>query len=240
MSFELHLGDCLEVMNNIPDGSVDCIVTSPPYNKLGFRGGRKGHSNEAKADMDYNSFDDNMNEHDYWNWQNEIFNEAYRVLKYDGSMFYNHKVRRFNGKAHHPITELMNNNMTFYQQIIWNRKSSADHNLLYLDPTTELILWFVKGTPSVRKQNKNRRGEVWEITPVQDKEHPATFPTSLPLSCIDLSNAQVVLDPFMGSGTTGVACAQLGRKFIGIEIDPEYFEIAQKRIELAYAQKVMF
>jgi site-specific DNA-methyltransferase (adenine-specific) len=49
-----------------------------------------------------------------------------------------------------------------------------------------------------------------------------------------------ILDPFMGSGTTGVACAQLGRKFIGIEIDPDYFEIARKRIETAYAQRVMF
>ena len=51
---------------------------------------------------------------------------------------------------------------------------------------------------------------------------------------------QTILDPFMGSGTTGVACAELGRKFIGIEIDPDYFEIAKKRIETAYAQKVMF
>jgi site-specific DNA-methyltransferase (adenine-specific) len=49
-----------------------------------------------------------------------------------------------------------------------------------------------------------------------------------------------ILDPFMGSGTTGVACAELGRNFIGIEIDKDYFEIAKKRVELAYAQKVMF
>ena len=54
------------------------------------------------------------------------------------------------------------------------------------------------------------------------------------------NRGDTILDPFMGSGTTGVACAQLGRKFIGIEIDPDYFEIARKRIETAYAQKVMF
>ena len=70
--------------------------------------------------------------------------------------------------------------------------------------------------------------------------HPTQKPVRLMNHLVNLDGIGSVLAPFMGSGTTGVACAQLGRKFIGIEIDPDYFEIARKRIETAYAQKVMF
>lgn len=73
-----------------------------------------------------------------------------------------------------------------------------------------------------------------------EKFHPTTKPTDLMLWCIELSGANAILDPFMGSGTTGVACMQLGRKFIGCEIDEKYFSIAEKRIRQAAMQEVMF
>ena len=66
--------------------------------------------------------------------------------------------------------------------------------------------------------------------------HPSQKPIGLIKELVEMSNAQTILDPFMGSGTTGVACVKLGRKFIGIEISEEYFDIACKRIEKAYAQ----
>jgi modification methylase len=238
--FKLYQGDCLEVMKGFEAGSIDCVVTSPPYNKVGFRGGKHGNNHKWRADMNYKSFNDDMLECDYWEWQNKIFDEVFRILKDTGSMFYNHKVRRHNGKAHHPMSELSNNKMVFYQQIIWDRRGAVDRNKHYLDPTTELILWFTKDKPTVKKERGNRSGEVWQITPSNDKSHPATFPLTLPLSCIELSDSQTILDPFMGSGTTGEACAELGRTFIGIELDPEYFKIAEKRIKTAYSQKVMF
>jgi len=73
------------------------------------------------------------------------------------------------------------------------------------------------------------------------KEHPTQKPIDLFAWCMkQLGNPETVLDPFMGSGTTGVACAQLGRKFIGIEIEPKYFDIACRRIEQAYAQGKLF
>ena len=73
------------------------------------------------------------------------------------------------------------------------------------------------------------------------KRHPTQKPVALMGWCISkLDNPQVILDPFMGSGTTGVACANLGRKFIGIEIEPKYFDIACERIEAAYAQGRLF
>ena len=74
------------------------------------------------------------------------------------------------------------------------------------------------------------------------REHPTQKPVGVMEWCIDHlpPDAQTILDPFMGSGTTGVACAKLGRKFIGIEIDPKYFDIACKRIEDAYKQGDLF
>lgn len=73
-----------------------------------------------------------------------------------------------------------------------------------------------------------------------EKFHPTTKPTDLMLWCIELSGAQTIFDPFMGSGTTGVACMQLGRNFIGCEIDPDYFAIAERRIEQASRQQGLF
>jgi len=73
-----------------------------------------------------------------------------------------------------------------------------------------------------------------------DRIHPTQKPVALMRWCIEKTNAQTILDPFMGSGTTGVACAKLGRKFIGIELEPKYFDIACKRIEDAYKQPDMF
>lgn len=73
------------------------------------------------------------------------------------------------------------------------------------------------------------------------KQHPTQKPVALMKWCLDfLPEAETVFDPFMGSGTTGVACAKLGRKFTGIELDPEYFEIACDRIRKAYAQADLF
>jgi site-specific DNA-methyltransferase (adenine-specific) len=80
-----------------------------------------------------------------------------------------------------------------------------------------------------------------EVTAGQKRYHPTQKPEILMRWCIDQCGAaELILDPYMGSGTTGVACAQLGRKFIGIEIEPKYFDIACKRIERAYAQGRLF
>ena len=89
-----------------------------------------------------------------------------------------------------------------------------------------------------RKQlDKNFISEVWQINAKTCKEHPAPFPIELPLNCIKLTTlpGDTVLDPFMGWGTTGVACVNTNRRFIGIELDDGYFNIAKKRIEEAYA-----
>lgn len=235
MSIDLRLGDCLDVLKTIPDNSIDLIVTSPPYNKVGLRNGKKTGGkrwSSCGGNINYSFYDDNMEESEYQKWQIEILNECYRILKPSGSMFYNHKVRRYKGKGYFP-SWVLQTRLTFYQMIIWNRKSSVDANINYLNPTTELVFWLVKDKPKVFKKNGDYVNEVWDIVPKPFKKHPAPFPVELPQNCIKLCSDvyDVVLDPFMGSGTTGIACKKLNRNFIGIEIDENYYNVAKQRIE---------
>lgn len=110
----------------------------------------------------------------------------------------------------------------------------------------ERILWYVlDGGRWQWNQECVGYGTVWNIAREQQqqgKQHPVAYPVSIPERCIAAATNEsaTVFDPFMGSGTTGVACASLGRKFIGIEIEPKYFYIACERIEAAYAQGRLF
>jgi len=231
-------GDCLEVMKGIPDKSVDLVLTSPPYNKTGYRGHRdnsKGRGRWSGADIAYGNFQDDLAEPEYQKWQIQILNECYRTLKKRGSVLYNHKIRRAKSQASHPMEWLLKTNLKFYQQIIWDRGSTPDHNLTYLDPITELIFWFTKDKPLCHKDNKWAT-EIWRFNADNNNNHPAPFPLTLANLCISLTTLpdMLILDPFLGSGTTAVACKELGRKYIGIEINEHYCQIAERRLAQDY------
>lgn len=83
---------------------------------------------------------------------------------------------------------------------------------------------------------------IYSVMPPRERHHPNEKPITLVAHFLRLhtSDSHIILDPFMGSGTTGVACVKLGRKFIGIELEPRYFDIACQRIEAAYAQPDLF
>jgi site-specific DNA-methyltransferase (adenine-specific) len=232
----LILGDCLTELKKIHDNSVDLVLTSPPYNKNGFRGKRdtsRGHGRWTGADISYGEYSDDIEESKYKNWQVSVLDECYRIIKDTGSIFYNHKVRRSSGSASHPMEWILRSKARFYQQIIWDRGSGPDHNLSYLFPTTELVFWLVKGSPKCHK-DKDYATEVWRIpaTPTDDN-HPAPFPKKLCRAAISTvtDKFDVVLDPFCGSGTVGVVCKETGRNFTGIEINPNYVKIAKERID---------
>lgn len=89
--------DCIEGLKQLEDNSIDLIITSPPYNKMGLNGFQKGKKWHGTIIYDNDINSDNMNEEDYQNWQIDFLNECYRVLKKDGSMFYNHKNRIHKG-----------------------------------------------------------------------------------------------------------------------------------------------
>lgn len=230
---KIYNTDCIKGMQQLPDNSIDLIVTSPPYNKKGLSGGRVkiGNNIWKKFNIDYNLYEDNMSEDEYNKWQKLFLEECYRILKPNGSLFYNHKIRRHKNQAFFP-TWVFDSPLKLYQMIVWDRRNCCDMRKDYLYPTTELIFWLTKGKPKVFKDNAEHQKEIWSIAPSKGDLHPASFPEELARNCIKLTTFEgdIVLDPFMGSGTTAIAAIETSRNYIGFEISKEYCEIAEKRI----------
>ena len=116
------------------------------------------------------------------------------------------------------------------QIIIWRRKGGINFNKGYFLPTYEVIYLIAKKKFALAK-GANSFGDVWEFTQETKNEHPAPFPVALIERVILSTNAQIVTDPFMGSGTTAVASKNLGRDYYGIELSEEYCKLARKRLE---------
>jgi len=229
---KIYKGDCLDIMKKFPDNSIDCIVTSPPYNKHSAKRKCGDKDTWRNANIDYGEFNDDMPEKDYQNWQKEVLRECIRILKPNGSIFYNHKPRIINHKVIFPHEWL--GDFIVRQMIIWNRKSSPALEPIRFMPTVEYIFWITKErkTPKFNKKAFYYK-EIWDIPPKQNSNHPAPFPEELVKRCIEATTEKddIILDPFFGSGTTGVVALKLGRKFIGIELNPEYVKIANERLK---------
>lgn len=220
----LHNDDCMKILKGLEDNSIDLIITSPPYN-IG-----KMHSNQIQ----YGTYAGNdMKETDYQKWQTEFLNECFRVLKPSGSMFYNHKVRIKNGTAIHPLEWVLKSDFLLKQEIVWDMGKSANCDKIRFFPFSERIYWLVKDK-STKLFNKENLSDVWRCVPTHkrtDFGHIAVMPTEIVYNILNSFEAPAtVLDPFLGSGTTGVVCKHLGFDFIGIELDKDYFEKARERI----------
>ena len=102
----------------------------------------------------------------------------------------------------------------------------------------ERIIWFVRGDKWKWNQTQVGLGTVWQMPAAKNKEHPVAFPVEMPTRCIlaTTDEGDLVLDPYSGSASTGVAAVKNHRRFIGIEREPKYFDIACKRIEDAQRQ----
>ena len=237
MEVKLILGDCLEVMKSMPDKSVDAVFTSPPYNMGKPKYGSMYGNDQGKI-LEYSLYDDDMPEEEYKLWQNDILRECHRIVRENGVIYYNHKPRILNG--------IYNNRRDLIpfeirQEIVWDTNTKINFNGLYFVPHTERIFIIAKGDWRPQKQCVEY-GDFWKINPDRLGIHPAMFPLALAKRAVlsATSEGMTVLDPFAGSGTTGVACVQTGRNFIGIEIDPTYFAIAEKRISEAQLQDRLF
>ena len=235
MTYQIYQQDCLEWMLTQTDNSIDTIIFSPPYNKKGLRKGVKTCENIWKgSNIDYATYDDNMPEDEYQAWQIAIVNECHRIIKPTGSIFYQHKIRNWARKGSHPMEWLSKTQAQFYQEIVWHRKSTMAMDERYLFNTTERIYWFCKDKPNVYKQQVplEFRSDVWTIAPERGNKHPAPFPEVLVEACLLLTtlNNDVVYDPFAGSGTTLAVAERLGRTSIGTEIDSNYINIINSRL----------
>jgi site-specific DNA-methyltransferase (adenine-specific) len=229
---DLRLGDCLDVMRSLPEGSVDLVVTSPPYN-LGNPGGTEW----KRLETGYTDHSDNMPHDDYVTWQRQCLNEMMRLIPDTGAIFYNHKWRIQNGLLDN--RQEIVSGFPVRQMIVWARHGGFNFTQTFFVPTYEVIYLIAK--PEFKLAPKaNGYGDVWRIEQSYKDEHPASFPLGLPMRCIESTSAKVILDPFMGSGTTGLAARRLNRDFIGIEKSAVYFEMAQKRVGAEVVQKALF
>lgn len=232
--------DVLEGLRQLDDESIDLIITSPPYNKAGFNGKNKRTKHciwNKTIDYDGNVDVDCMDEDAYEQWQVDVLNECFRVLKKDGSMFYNHKIRTKKNQISHPLEWINKSNFKCRQIITWDRTASPNPDPCRYVPTTELIFWLNKTEKNPRFKrsvNTEFQTEVWRFPADKNTKHPAPFPVSLPDNIIP-SVAQgeriVVLDPFMGSGTVAKSALKNGCNYIGFEISEEYCEIANMELE---------
>lgn len=225
MKNNLLQGDCLELMKSFPDKSVDLVLTDPPYRmkhstggctNIGLKNRWQGNIKAGNTVMGFN-LDIKFRE-----WLPEV----YRLLKDSGHcyIFCNDK----------NVQELLNEASAagFRESniLVWV-KNNACPNRYYMK-NCEFVILFYKGKAKPINNMGDKAAIYCNNIVGKDKLHPTEKPVELLMRFIANSSqeGETVLDPFMGSGTTGVACVNTNRNFIGMELDQRYFEIAQKRI----------
>lgn len=223
---DLRLGDCLEIMRGLPDGCVDAVITDPPFG-IGY----DYSGTKEVAD----------NPVDYWKWFEPYYREIERVVK-DGGF-----IAIWQAQANFRyFWDWFGDNIHIYcsaKNFVQLRDIPINYGY---EP---VVMKYKNHAKPLRPKNPprsidyhvgNTAGVISDVTRIE-KGHPCPRPLDSVKHVVNnfsIDNG-TVLDPFMGSGTTGVACVKLNRSFIGIEINPDYFAIAQKRIAEAQRQMVL-
>lgn len=234
---KIYCIDVLEGLRKLPSNSVDLIITSPPYNKAGLNGKLKGANWNKTIDYGGDINIDNKPEDEYQEWMIKVLNECHRVLKKDGSLFFNHKNRIIRGKGEisTPMDFIRHSPFKVRQEIIWEHSGSANVEPSRYVPSFEKIYWLTKSKKVGFKRNKDSifKRDVWRITQKKNTEHPAPFPIEIPdniIPSVSQGKRITVLDPFMGSGTVAVSAIKNNCDFIGFELFQEYVDMANNRI----------
>lgn len=236
-NFNIITGDALEKMKLMASASFDAIMFSPPYNLgnstgAGIKnGGKNGKWKNAKLANGYDGYDDNMPRDLYVQWQKDILTECWRLLADDGVIFYQHHERIQAGILQTPHE--LNPGLPHRQTLYWDRGSSHLFNHKFATPIHEVIYIFAKPEFSFRK--KHGLKTVIRMNREKGNPHPAPYPVELPQMMIQALQPHHtrILDPFSGSGSTGVAALREGRHYTGIEQSAEYAQASRERLAMA-------
>ena len=211
-NIKLMQGDCLKMMKLIPDGSVDMVLTDPPYG-MSFQSNYRGSK--------YNKIINDSS----LSWVDDFVSEIYRVAR-DNTAHY-----VFCSFHHIDIFKVaLEKKFKVKNILVWEKNNTSMGDLKGdFAPKVEFIFLLHKGRCLIRGK---RDPNIFKFARTGNKNHPTEKPVDMTKYLLSKfsDKGQVILDPFMGSGTTGVACKNLGRDFIGIELDEGYFEVARKRI----------
>lgn len=238
-SYSLHLGNCLEILDSLEKDSVDLIFADPPYF---LSNGGSTCKNGQRVSVDKGSWDQSRGAAQNHSFNSEWLSRCQRVLKPNGTIWVSgtHHVIYSVGFALQMLGYKILNNVTW-------EKPNPPPNLAcrYFTHSTETLIWAAKNSKSkhvfnyglMKSQNGDKQmKDVWRFTapPKAEKthgRHPTQKPLSLLTRIIEASTepSALVLDPFNGSGTTGVAALRLGRKYIGIDLNQEYLDLSVKR-----------
>ena len=219
MNVKLYNDDCLNVLKDIEDNSIDLVVTDPPYEVItgGRNGGVKGKPSGILTEN--KQLMKSIPKTDLW------LSECFRVMK-DGTHIYI-MTNTLN------LTNYLNiiNDVGFklHNLLVWN-KNNTTPNRWYMK-NCEYVIFARKGFAKPINNPSSQTVHNFDNI-IGSKQHPTEKPVDLMKLYVENSSqvGDTVLDPFMGSGSTGVACKELGRNFIGVELDNQYFDIATKRI----------
>jgi site-specific DNA-methyltransferase (adenine-specific) len=240
MKSSLYNGDCLEYMKeDMFVGQVHTTITSPPYNmNLRIKYGKYlKRTEKSKISTKYKNFSDDLSMEEYYEFNKEVI---HYLLQISDLVFYNVQFLTGNKRA---LFKLMGEfNEQIKEVIIWNKVNAQPAmGEKVLNSQYEVILVFDKDNAISRKFDtatfdRGTLSNVWDIKRGKklNKEHGAVFPEELVEKILHnfTKPGDVVLDPFMGTGTVGVVCNRLKRWFIGIELDEDYFNFAKERIEI--------
>jgi site-specific DNA-methyltransferase (adenine-specific) len=209
---KLYKGDCLEIMDDLISKQikVDCIITDPPYG-MSYKSTLERHRPIIN--------DDNLT------WLEPFAEKAFKLLKDNahGYVFCSHH--------HIESFKIILSKIFDYKNILIWEKNNIGLNDFFANygPKYEMIVYINKGK---RELKGNREPNIFKFIKPRNELHPTQKPVDLIEYLISKSTDEgdVIIDPFMGSGTTGVACKNMKRNFIGIELDDEYYNIAKNRI----------
>ena len=231
--------DCLQTMSRIPNNFIDLTIMAPPYN-LGIA---------------YDNYDDDIPADEYFENIATWLQEIYRITKADGRVCINHCMMcSMKGERFSPIDRIARiakqvgfkyhglaiwTDRTVSKLTAWGSWRSASAPYINLPYEGILVLYKdrwkkdKRGTTNISKQEFMQGcSGIWDLKTNNTKYHPAAFPITLPNQCIKLLTYEndIVYDPFIGTGTTAIACKKLNRYYIGSEISKNYCAVAERRL----------
>jgi site-specific DNA-methyltransferase (adenine-specific) len=240
MTVSLYKGNCVDILKNLGKGSASLVLTDPPYNLGMFMKNRQTNLKQMRSNFFGSAGWDDLQYGEWIKRMEEFFSETSRVLAKGGSMILFMSIIKVESII--SIAEKLG----FYYKTtgIWHKLNPMPRNMnLHYINSTEAWIYFVYMAHSSKFNNNGKVLHDFiqtSVAPANERKH-GRHPTQKPVRLMEhfievLSDeGDVVLDPFMGSGSSGVAAKKLNRDFIGIEISEEYYNIAKSRIEAVHS-----